>query len=173
MPTIEQVAAEALVDFGYPIARRRRRAGAPPEAVQAAASCGRRRPARQRDIERPRHGGSTPDQVQYVVDRLLAGLEAGDAGQVEAVLSPTVEIHLHDTGDHAARTGRSGAAARSLWSPPPARTAPQVRGDSHPGSPSFTVVWTHQEPTGQVQRVLVITVDSAERVSRLDYYQSP
>jgi hypothetical protein len=172
---IEHVAAEALADYGYQVGADAAESIEPRAVIATPSRRGalRRRliPARQGTSTTPAHG-VTPDLVQYVVDRLLAGLEAGDVGQVEAVLSPTVEIRLHDTGRTLrGRDGLAAAAVALVAAASPHGT--QVRGDSHPGSPSFTVVWTHAEATGLVHRVLVITVDTVERVSRLDYYQAP
>jgi hypothetical protein len=169
---VELVAADALVDYGYPLASEG--AGPPPPVTTAPRRrVWRRRAATAQPVTSPgRARGVTPDQVQYVVDRLLAGLETGDAKQVEAVLSPVVEIRLHDTGE----TLRGADGLPAVASAVVAAAGPrgtQLRGDSHPGAPSFTVVWTHQEDAGQVHRVLIITVDPDGRVSRLEYHRVP
>jgi hypothetical protein len=173
---IEQVAGELLRELGYPVS-------ADSPATPGPAASTPLRPARRlgrgrRSLATPTADGQrsatavTGDQVQLVIDRLLAALEDGAADDVEPLLSPAVEIRLNDEGRVLNGSGGVGAAASALVESARPRGR-QVRGESHPGSPSFTVVWAHEEVTGRVQRVFVITVDGSGLITRLDYYRSP
>jgi hypothetical protein len=175
---VEQVAGETLVELGYPLVGERRTAGAPAGRPDPPHPRRRMRAGRLRAAKAPSSGddrfatAAAGDQVQLIIDRFLAALQDGDAGRVESLLGPGIEVRLHDTGRVLGAGGGLRAVATGLVESARPLGRP-VRGDSYPGQPTFTVVWAHEEATGVVQRTFVVAIGPQALITRLDYYRSP
>ena len=172
---VEGVAGPLLRELGYSTGEGRRNGtnresssasdGGPPRS-------GRWRRVRKGPVAKggPADGSVAGEQIQYVIDQMLSRLESRDAVGLASLLSPIVDVRLHDTGrtmNGAAGVAEVATALIDAMAP----SGKQVRGDVYPGSPSFTVVWSHDSDAGRDHRVFVVTVDRSGLIERLDCYQ--
>jgi hypothetical protein len=167
---IDAVAAPLLRELGYETAR----SAAPARPADGAPETRSRRLAglRRRGPSDPQVGTTSAvpsDEVQRVIDQMLAALEQRDTGRLAELLSPAVAIRRHDTGEIATAAEGVETAANALIDAA-APDGRQVRGDVYPGRPAFTVVLAHDDGGRRTHRVLLITVNDALLVSRVECY---
>jgi hypothetical protein len=169
---IDEVAGALLQELGYdegqpsgadqasPAASARRRRG----------KSGQRRRVRAEPSPATRRGAPVlGDEMQRVVDQMLSALERREPASLAAVLSPSVEVRLHDpVRVLTAADGMLPLASALIDVASP--TGRQVRGDSFPGWPSFTIMWVHDDQAGRVHRVLVVTVDDMLLITGLEVF---
>jgi hypothetical protein len=161
---IEAVAGELLGELGYPAVN---------AESKPARSSGRWK--RSRDAEPPvSPAEDIPwDELQFTVDRTMAAIANRDAAALTDLFSPTVEVRLRDTGQTMRGTETADGVARTAVALIEAASphGSQIRGDSFPGRPSFTIVWTHDDRGSVAQRVFVVSVSRAMKVTAIDFYR--
>jgi hypothetical protein len=151
---VERIAGPLLAELGYPIGESRGQ----PKPSRRVASRGKRSRAE-----------PTGDDLQYVVDRLLAGLVEQDAVALGQILSPSVAVRFRDTGvELRGQDGVDEVARELVAAIRPA--GQQVRGDSF-GNRPFTVVWGHEENGEVTHRILIVGVNRERLVASIDYYE--
>ena len=100
---------------------------------------------------------------QWVLDRLLTALSAGDRAAAEALLAPGAAVRFVD--------GDSDLGAEGLWADAAFRGR-QLRGDTHAAVPVVSAFLAYEPPQGgRADRVVYATVVE-ERITALAVYCS-
>ena len=97
-------------------------------------------------------------------------LTCHDVRLLAALLNPAAEIRLRDTGLILEAQGGVHRLAESFLAAA-SPSGSQVRGDSFPGRPTFTVVWSHRTGERVTTRVFVVAVGADLRIASVDYYE--
>jgi hypothetical protein len=115
------------------------------------------------------------DASQEVVEQLLECVERPDLETLERVLTPRVSVRIIDhEGEWQAR-GETGVGRLFdvLRADAAGAMQQQVRGDLHPGVPTWTIVLEHASPGGTtVRRVVVASATNARRIDEVTYYRA-
>lgn len=113
------------------------------------------------------------DVTMRVVDALLADLAARRFDDLGRHFAPEARIRVLDGAASWDERG-AGAVARlaDAWADDPALTGRQLRGDVHPGVPSFTIVATWEAGGTTHDRVLVVT-RYGDHIGELTWYRLP
>lgn len=180
LTAVLEVAGPLLVELGYDIERAELSGAAAPGRV--AASPGSDAPGRLgagrallgsagRRIGRVvRRGGGASgsvaqrapvggfDGAMAMLDDLLGDVAARRFDDLARRFSPNARIRVVDGAESwDARGSEALARLATIWSADPALAGRQVRGDVHPGAPSFVVVATWEAHGISYDRVLVVT----------------
>jgi len=113
------------------------------------------------------------DGTMALVDELMADVAARRFAALERHFGPNARIRVVRGAD--SWDARGPAAVSRLaqeWSIDPALGGRQVRGDVHPGVPSFTVMTSWRARSSVHDRLLVVT-RYADRISELVWYVLP
>jgi hypothetical protein len=190
--TFDRIAGDTLTDLGY------RREPAPPitagvaasaRAVVADAAGAARAAARRRslssgqrdmlpDLDRPfrpeRMSVARLEQLQDLLDRVLAHFNEGDVAALAGLLTPTALVRVV-TGDRA--VGGRDAAARERFLDEVAKAAAgrgePTRGDVHVGEPVSTIVAGYEAGAGATELHTLVVGIAGDRLDRLVWYAPP
>jgi Sulfotransferase family len=172
----EQVAGDLLQELGY----ERETAGASRAAGRGAGVRDRVAAAAARRGRAPR--GRAPDGgigevggalagSQWLVDRLLGAIHEDRSGELSELVAPDARIRVVGSGEET--SGRGPDGLRAAVSQDPAWRGRQLRGDMHPGVPTYSIVLTYELSDGmRADRVLELTI--RERVAHaVTIYRPP
>lgn len=113
------------------------------------------------------------DATLALVDALLSDFSAGRVEGLHQHFGPMARIRVvAETGTWDGRGPEAVARLSAQWSRDPALAGRQVRGDVHPGVPSFTVVTSWRTAEGIHHRTMVLT-RFADRIGELTWYVGP
>lgn len=113
------------------------------------------------------------DETMALLDELMADLTANRFGELHRHFADTANVRVVDgDGGWDARGVAAIERLAATWAADPALAGRQVRGDVHPGVPSFTVVGTWEGGGAIHDRVLVVT-RYEDRIDELVWYVLP
>jgi hypothetical protein len=114
---------------------------------------------------------------QLAVEQLLQCVDRPSADVLERVLTRQARVRIiADDGEWQARGDEGQRRLLDVLRADAASGAKlqQVRGDIHPGVPTWTMVLEHVAPSGvTIRRVVVASATNARRISEVTYYRPP
>ncbi len=189
--TFDRVAGAALVAAGYervpPPPLLGDVTGAARTALRAGARAVARRrrepstlpgqPSLDRPAEPPVRSVARMEQVQDLLDEVLAAFNDGDRAALSALVRPGALLRTVDVGTAATEDeGRDEAAHERFGAAvaeAAARRGRQRRGDVHPGEPLSVVVAAYDPPDGTLEVHTQVVTNAGDQHERIVWYRPP
>lgn len=191
--TFDRIAGPTLIDAGYDrvappsllgdvggAARDLRRAGS-----RAAAALRHRRveapvpglPPVDRRFEPAPRSVSRMEQIQDLLDSVLAAFSDGDSGALEALLEPGALVRTISAGtgviEHEGRDADAHRTFVAAVADAAEHRGAQRRGDVHPGDPVAVMVAAYGREEEQLESHTLVVSVAGDRLSRVVWYRPP